>query len=123
MHVCVCTCTCMYMYMIVVIIAEGAMGNISTVYILMSSGCTIWFFASIHMHPPPLYLSLSLSLSFSLSLSLSLSLSPSTPRYTKPKGQLPDYTSPIVLMNGKSSVEDFCNNLHKGIIKEFKQLV
>ena len=42
-------------------------------------------------------------------------------RYTKPKGQLPDYESPVVLKNGQSSIEDFCNNLHKSIMKEFKQ--
>ncbi|WAR03169.1 128UP-like protein, partial [Mya arenaria] len=29
--------------------------------------------------------------------------------YTKPKGQLPDYTAPIILKDGKSSIEDFCN--------------
>ncbi|RMX53834.1 hypothetical protein pdam_00000383 [Pocillopora damicornis] len=40
--------------------------------------------------------------------------------YTKPKGQLPDYESPVVLKNGQSSIEDFCNNLHKSIMKEFK---
>ena len=40
--------------------------------------------------------------------------------YTKPKGQLPDYTSPVVLKYGHSSVEDFCNKLHRSIIKEFK---
>ena len=42
-------------------------------------------------------------------------------RYTKPKGQLPDYESPVVLKNGQSSIEDFCNSLHKSIMKEFKQ--
>ncbi|KAK2574569.1 Developmentally-regulated GTP-binding protein 1 [Acropora cervicornis] len=40
--------------------------------------------------------------------------------YTKPKGQLPDYESPVVLKNGQSTVEDFCNSLHKAIMKEFK---
>ncbi|CAL1535214.1 unnamed protein product [Lymnaea stagnalis] len=40
--------------------------------------------------------------------------------YTKPKGQLPDYSSPVVLKAGRSSVEDFCNKLHRSIIKEFK---
>jgi len=40
--------------------------------------------------------------------------------YTKPKGQLPDYGSPVVLNNEKNSVEDFCNKLHRTIIKEFK---
>lgn len=42
-------------------------------------------------------------------------------RYTKPKGQLPDYDAPVVLKNGQSTVEDFCNSLHKSIMKEFKQ--
>ncbi|ESO03569.1 hypothetical protein HELRODRAFT_187046 [Helobdella robusta] len=40
--------------------------------------------------------------------------------YTKPKGQLPDYTSPVVLKEEHQSVEDFCNKLHRNIIKEFK---
>lgn len=40
--------------------------------------------------------------------------------YTKPKGQLPDYTAPIVLKGEKTSVEDFCNKVHRNIIKEFK---
>lgn len=40
--------------------------------------------------------------------------------YTKPKGQLPDYSSPVVLKEGHSSVEDFCNKLHRSIMKEFK---
>jgi len=40
--------------------------------------------------------------------------------YTKPKGQLPDYESPVVLKDGKSSAEDFCNALHKAILREFK---
>ena len=42
------------------------------------------------------------------------------PRYTKPKGQLPDYEAPIVLKTNNSSVEEFCNNLHKAILKELK---
>lgn len=40
--------------------------------------------------------------------------------YTKPKGQLPDYKSPIVLRQEQTTVEDFCNKLHRSIIKEFK---
>lgn len=43
--------------------------------------------------------------------------------YTKPKGQLPDYTAPVVLRAGKTSVEDFCNKLHRSIIKEFKNAI
>lgn len=40
--------------------------------------------------------------------------------YTKPKGQLPDYNAPVVLKLDRRSVEDFCNKLHRNIIKEFK---
>ncbi|KAN0065846.1 GTP-binding protein rbg1 [Thecaphora frezii] len=40
--------------------------------------------------------------------------------YTKPRGMTPDYTSPVVLKRGKSTVEDFCNAIHKEIIKQFK---
>ncbi|KAL4693893.1 hypothetical protein H8959_013158 [Pygathrix nigripes] len=40
--------------------------------------------------------------------------------YTKPKGQLPDYTSPVVLPCSRTTVEDFCMKIHKNLIKEFK---
>lgn len=40
--------------------------------------------------------------------------------YTKPKGRLPDYTAPVVLKTGFSAVEDFCQTIHKSIIKQFK---
>ncbi|KAI8802376.1 P-loop containing nucleoside triphosphate hydrolase protein [Cladochytrium replicatum] len=40
--------------------------------------------------------------------------------YTKPKGQLPDYTQPVVMRRGACTVEDFCNSIHKNILKEFK---
>lgn len=40
--------------------------------------------------------------------------------YTKPKGQLPDYQAPIILRRDKKTVEDFCNKVHRTIIKEFK---
>ncbi|GFY68816.1 GTP-binding protein 128up, partial [Trichonephila inaurata madagascariensis] len=40
--------------------------------------------------------------------------------YTKPKGQLPDYESPVILHQNRNTVEDFCNKLHKTIMKEFK---
>ena len=40
--------------------------------------------------------------------------------YTKPKGQVPDYESPVILSAEKLTVEDFCNKLHKSIMKEFK---
>merc|ERR1712002_989409 len=37
--------------------------------------------------------------------------------YTKPKGQLPDYSSPVVLHSEHKSIEDFCNKIHKTILK------
>lgn len=40
--------------------------------------------------------------------------------YTKPKGQLPDYSSPIVLNSERTTIQDFCNKLHRTIAKEFK---
>jgi len=40
--------------------------------------------------------------------------------YTKPKGQLPDYESPVVLSSERLTIEDFCNKLHRTIIREFK---
>lgn len=40
--------------------------------------------------------------------------------YTKPRGQPPDYTSPVVLKRGKSTIEDFCNSIHKEIAKQTK---
>jgi ribosome-interacting GTPase 1 len=41
--------------------------------------------------------------------------------YTKPRGVNPDYEDPVVLPRRACTVEDFCNRLHKGIIKSFKQ--
>ena len=43
--------------------------------------------------------------------------------YTKPKGEMPDYSSPIVLRNDKKTVEDFCMKIHKSLVKDFKQAV
>ncbi|EJU06233.1 developmentally regulated GTP binding protein 1 [Dacryopinax primogenitus] len=40
--------------------------------------------------------------------------------YTKPRGLAPDYSEPVVLRRGKSSVEDFCNAIHKEIAKQLK---
>ncbi len=40
--------------------------------------------------------------------------------YTRPRKAPPDYSSPVVLRNGKCTVEDFCNAVHKEIIKQFK---
>jgi len=41
--------------------------------------------------------------------------------YTKPKSQLPDYDEPVVLKQGRSTVEDFCNKIHRSMMKDFKQ--
>lgn len=40
--------------------------------------------------------------------------------YTKPKGQLPDYETPIVLPQASRTIEDLCQKIHKTLIKEFK---
>lgn len=40
--------------------------------------------------------------------------------YTKPKGKLPDFGDPVVLKKSKCTVEDFCNRIHKAIMKNFK---
>ncbi|KAJ2685651.1 GTP-binding protein rbg1, partial [Coemansia spiralis] len=36
-----------------------------------------------------------------------------------PKGQLPDYSAPVVLKRDRASVLDFCNAIHRAILKEF----
>ena len=40
--------------------------------------------------------------------------------YTKPRGAAPDYSAPVVLRQGKCSVQDFCNAIHKEIAKQMK---
>ncbi|KAI8050833.1 P-loop containing nucleoside triphosphate hydrolase protein [Syncephalis plumigaleata] len=40
--------------------------------------------------------------------------------YTKPKGQLPDYAQPVVMTNGRCTVEDFCNSIHRSILSQFR---
>lgn len=40
--------------------------------------------------------------------------------YTKPKGQIPDYTSPVILKAGKSTVGDFCLSIHKTLLASFR---
>ncbi|KAG8218759.1 P-loop containing nucleoside triphosphate hydrolase protein [Butyriboletus roseoflavus] len=40
--------------------------------------------------------------------------------YTKPRGQSPDYSAPVVLRRGRCSIEDFCNAIHKEIAKQMK---
>jgi len=40
--------------------------------------------------------------------------------YTKPRGQIPDYNAPIVMRQGNTTIEDFCNRIHKALIRQFK---
>jgi len=43
--------------------------------------------------------------------------------YTKPQGQIPDYSAPIVLRSSHCTVEDLCMRIHKHIIDNFKYAV
>jgi len=43
--------------------------------------------------------------------------------YTKPRGQSPDYSAPVVLRRGRCSIEDFCNAIHKEIAKQMKYAI
>jgi len=40
--------------------------------------------------------------------------------YTKPRGAIPDYNDPVVLPRSHRTVADFCNHIHKGILKDFR---
>jgi len=40
--------------------------------------------------------------------------------YTKPKGQIPDYTAPVILPDGKNTIEEFCVRIHKTLLAQFK---
>lgn len=37
--------------------------------------------------------------------------------YTKPKGQKPDYEQPVVVPRKKSTAADFCNRIHRNLLK------
>lgn len=43
--------------------------------------------------------------------------------YPKPKGKPIDYDEPVILKSKKRTVEDFCNAIHKEIIKKFKYAI
>lgn len=43
--------------------------------------------------------------------------------YPKPKGKDIDYDEPVILRNKKRSVEDFCNSIHKEILRKFKYAI
>ncbi|KAF2323612.1 hypothetical protein GH714_036318 [Hevea brasiliensis] len=45
--------------------------------------------------------------------------------YTKPQGKQPDFTDPVVLSadRGGCSVEDFCNHIHRSLVKDVKYVL
>ncbi|KAI5149339.1 hypothetical protein ENBRE01_0844 [Enteropsectra breve] len=43
--------------------------------------------------------------------------------YPKPKGQGIDYDEPVILKNKRCSVSDFCNVIHRDIIRKFKYAI
>ncbi|KAL6961794.1 Developmentally-regulated GTP-binding protein 2 [Sarracenia purpurea var. burkii] len=45
--------------------------------------------------------------------------------YTKPQGQQPDFTDPVVLSADRAgcSVEDFCNQIHRSLVKDVKYVL
>jgi ribosome-interacting GTPase 1 len=45
--------------------------------------------------------------------------------YTKPQGQQPDFSEPVVLSSdrGGCTVEDFCNHLHRSLLKDIKYVL
>lgn len=40
--------------------------------------------------------------------------------YTKPKGQIPDYTEPVILPATKKTVADFCDRIHRTLLDQFR---
>jgi len=40
--------------------------------------------------------------------------------YTKPKGQIPDYTMPVILPGDRNRIEDFCLRIHKSLLAQFR---
>merc|ERR1712187_1068297 len=40
--------------------------------------------------------------------------------YTKPKGQIPDYTAPVILPSSKTTIGDFCLRIHRTLIQQFR---
>ena len=40
--------------------------------------------------------------------------------YTKPRGQIPDYTAPVILKSDRRSIEVFCNKIHRAILRQLK---
>ena len=43
--------------------------------------------------------------------------------YTKPKGQVPDYEEPVILLRKKRTVADFCNKIHRSLLRDLKYAI
>ncbi|KAJ9177689.1 hypothetical protein P3X46_012880 [Hevea brasiliensis] len=43
--------------------------------------------------------------------------------YTKPKGMNPDYEDPVILSSKRRTVKDFCNRIHKDMVKQLKYCI
>lgn len=43
--------------------------------------------------------------------------------YTKPKGQVPDYEAPVILTKKARTVADFCNKIHRSLLRDFKYAI
>jgi len=43
--------------------------------------------------------------------------------YTRPRGKQPDYSAPVVLKSNKATVADFCNAIHKEILRSLKYAI
>lgn len=43
--------------------------------------------------------------------------------YTKPKGQVPDYEAPVILFTNKHTVSEFCNKIHRALLKDLKYAI
>jgi len=40
--------------------------------------------------------------------------------YTKPKGQIPDYTAPVILPSDRCTIADFCLRIHRSLLPQLK---
>ena len=56
----------------------------------------------------------------SFSCSLTVSFAWRCRSYTKPKGQIPDYNAPVVLHATNPSIADFCDRIHKALLRNLK---
>lgn len=43
--------------------------------------------------------------------------------YTKPRGQIPDYNAPVILHKDHRAISDFCNRIHRTLVKDFKHAI